>query len=345
VGHYGSSRRRYTRAEEVGELAVCSYKKNGKGITFNDLLSNGLARNKGQAQTTLKHRLRKKIIFAPEKRRPQDYYPTSLKAGVMKRTMLKNIPKGVTGVGCFSKASASITSPSLDSVVNQSLEGYVLPLLPSTTLHIHKMQLKLRITSECYAELKLLANGENKGKEYGAIVGNCRVCYHFYANGTVMVFTESNNSPFKLEDETDLSRLMAYFGQVRDRLVTFLADSHERIVPDIMHWEMTQCDINKDVQVSDWLQYTGLKVQVRHLDHLFRVYIKSMGNRTICRVEDAPKPKKLVIDAINDIFNPVERFEKQSLMQAQKICEIHDMLSQLLVLLASGTSRNQEGLA
>ncbi len=345
MGHYCSSRRRYTRAEEVGELAVCSYKKNGKGITFNDLLSNGLARHKGQAQTTLKHCLRKKIIFAPKKRRPQDYYPTSLKADVMKRIMLKNIPKGVTGVGCFSKASTFTASSSLDSVVNQSLEGYVLPLLSCTPLYIHKMHFKLRITPECYTELKLLANNGNKGKEYGAIVGNCQASYHFYANGTVMVFTESNNSPFKLEDETDLSRLMAFFGQVRDRLVTFLADSHERIVPDIMQWEMTQCDINKDIQVSDWLQYTGLKVQVRHLDHLFRVYIKSIGKQTACRVEESTIPKKLVIDAINDIFNPIERFEKQSLMQAQKICEIHDMLSQLLVLLASGTSRNQEGLA
>jgi len=108
---------------------------------------------------------------------------------------------------------------------------------------------------------------------------------------------------------------------------------------------MTQCDINKDVQVSDWLQYTGLKVQVRHLDHLFRVYIKSIGKQTACRVEESTIPKRLVIDAINDIFNPMERFEKQSLVQAQKICEIHDMLSQLLVLVASGTSRNQEGLA
>jgi len=204
------------------------------------------------------------------------------------------------------------------------------------------MQLKLRINPECYAELSLCLNGGNKGKEYVVIIANSRICYPLYANGTVMVFTQSNSCPFKLEDETDLGRLMAFFGQIRDRLVIFLADSHERIGPDMMHWEMTQCDINKDVELNDWFQYTGLKVQLRHLDHLFRLYIKSMGKCTVCRVEESRNPKKLVIDAINDIFNPVERLEKQSAMQAKKISEIHDMLSQLLPLSARG--RGNQGV-
>lgn len=169
-----------------------------------------------------------------------------------------------------------------DSVVIQSLEGYVLPLLPSIPLHIHKMQFKLKITSDCYAELRdIHIDSRNKGKEHVEVIGKVRVSYRFYANGTVMVFTESNNNPFKIEDETDLSRLIAFFGQVRDRLVTFLADTHERIVPGILEWYLTQCDINRYVRVSDWLQVAGLKIQIKHLDHLFRIYIKSAG-KTLC---------------------------------------------------------------
>ena len=99
-----------------------------------------------------------------------------------------------------------------------------------------------------------------------------------------MVCTESTNNPLKLENDTDRSRLMAFFGQIRDRLITFLMDIHERLVPDIMDWEPTQCDINKDIMVSDWFQYTVLKIQVRYLDHLFRIHIKSMGKDTVCRV-------------------------------------------------------------
>jgi hypothetical protein len=81
-------------------------------------------------------------------------------------------------------------------------------------------------------------------------------------------------------------------------------DSHERLVPEIMHWELTECDINKDTKVSHWFHYTGSKIQVKHLDHLFCVYIKSMGEDTVCRVEERKLPKKNAIAAINDIFNP-----------------------------------------
>jgi hypothetical protein len=103
---------------------------------------------------------------------------------------------------------------------------------------------------------------------------------------------------------------LACIGQVRDRLVTFLADTHERIIPDIMEWELTQCDINRDVQVSDWLQVAGLKIQVKHLDHLSRIYTKSVGKDTVCRVEENKHPeKKPAIEFINDVFNPAERFD------------------------------------
>ena len=56
---------------------------------------------------------------------------------------------------------------------------------------------------------------------------------------------------------------MAFFGQIRDTLITILADRHERVVPDILEWELTQCDINKDIKVGEGLQYAGIKVQVK----------------------------------------------------------------------------------
>ena len=106
---------------------------------------------------------------------------------------------------------------------------------------------------------------------------------------------------------------MAFFGQVRDRLILFLMDKHERVVPDVMQWDLTQFDINKDVKVSDWMQVTGIKVQIKHLDHLFRIYVKSMEKDTVCRVEESTsnnKPNNSILDTINKIFNPTERLEK-----------------------------------
>jgi hypothetical protein len=175
------------------------------------------------------------------------------------------------------------------------------------------MHFKLAIIPECYNELDLPLDKVNKGKEHSEIIGNVRISYRLYANGTIMVSTESSNNPFKLEDEIDRSRLMAFFGQMRDRLITFLMDRHERLVPDIMEWELTQCDINKDIIVSDWFPLAGLRVQVKHLDHLFRIYIKSMGKDTVCRVEETKHPKKPVIEAITEIFNPNQKLENQSI--------------------------------
>jgi hypothetical protein len=101
-----------------------------------------------------------------------------------------------------------------------------------------------------------------------------------------MVFVECSNKPFELETEEDLVRLIAFFWTVRDRLVVFLHDRHERNVPDIMQWYLTQCDINRDVKLGDWLQFTGINIQIKHVFHLFRLYIKSNGKDTLCRGVD-----------------------------------------------------------
>jgi hypothetical protein len=72
-----------------------------------------------------------------------------------------------------------------------------------------------------------------------------------------------------VDEEEDRSHLLIFFGQLRERLITILTDSHERIVPNVMEWELTECDLNKDVNVTDWFHYTGLKIQVKHMNHLF----------------------------------------------------------------------------
>ena len=77
-----------------------------------------------------------------------------------------------------------------------------------------------------------------------------------------------------------------------------------------MDWHITEADINKDIKVSELFHFTATKIQVKHLDHLFRIYVKSMGKDTVCRVEESKHPeKKPAIEFINGIFNPAERFE------------------------------------
>ena len=305
--------RRYTRAREIETLAVSKYKSNSKGIAYADLLSNELAFSKKQAQITLKHCLKRNILFTLGNYKPQRYYPVCLKSEISK----KNIPVGVTGVNHFMggllQDKQVVGHSELDPIIVQTLEGYILPFLPSAPLHIHKMHFKVKLPPESYHEIALAVNPCNKGKQHEEIIGRMLVMYCFYANGTVMIFTENSNAPFKLEDALDLDRLIAFFGQLRDRLIVFLADKHERIVPDIMQWELTQWDFNRDVKVNDyWAQITWLKIQIKYLDHLFRVYIKSMGKDTVCRVEESccnTKGNVRVVEAINAIINSKENHQ------------------------------------
>src|ERR687885_2782841 len=69
-------RRRYTRAYQIEKLAVDKYKKNGQGLTFNDLLSTGLASNKKQSQITLKYYRNNDVLFTILAHKPQQYFPT-----------------------------------------------------------------------------------------------------------------------------------------------------------------------------------------------------------------------------------------------------------------------------
>jgi hypothetical protein len=71
AGGYGRRRRRYTRAEQIEKLAVDKYKKNGQGLTFNDLLHAGLTSNKKQSQISLKHYPNNGILFTISAHKPQ----------------------------------------------------------------------------------------------------------------------------------------------------------------------------------------------------------------------------------------------------------------------------------
>jgi hypothetical protein len=169
------------------------------------------------------------------------------------------------------------------------------------------MHFKLNIPPQCYIQLNLPQySSKNKGKHQYENTSSAHADYTFYPNRTVDIAVKCSSSPLKLEDDTDLAQLIAFLGQLRDRLVILLVDKKERLVPDITRWYITELDINKDIVVSDSVHIVP-KIQVKHLNELFRIYIKSMGEHTVCRVEKSmhPPSQKSAIEVINDIFNQV----------------------------------------
>ena len=112
-----------------------------------------------------------------------------------------------------------------------------------------------------------------------------------------------SNNPFKLETEADESLLFAFFGQVRDRLLYLLSDVRESIVPSIVNWRLVQCDINKDVEVTEKMQLTLPDIQLTDADQVFRLYIKSQHNKAVYRSEESLTLKSPLIEAVNKIGN------------------------------------------
>jgi hypothetical protein len=326
--------RSHTNSNQIIDIARDEYRKNGKGLTYVSLLNIGIAKNMRQAQCILKYHLKKGTLFTLSDRRPQIYYPSYLRSEILKRELQKNTPIGPIGVGLSPTSYSAIRSKQplsqcIEYMSYYTLEGYVLPLLPEAPLLVHNLTFKTKITPECYSELKLPSYRKNHGKYYEEIISNTKVDYVLYSSGTVVIHTTCSNYPFKVETEEDRLKLVGYFGQIRAGLINLLNDRHERIVSDISEWEVTECDFNKDIKISDYFHMTALKVRIKHLDHLLGLYVKAMGPDTVLRVEETKRPNKSVADFIIDIFNPMERFQSEQLELRLKIDEIHDRVTKL----------------
>src|SRR5918994_3684039 len=213
---------------------------------------------------------------------------------------------GPTGVN--NSTPLSCNEVDRDIIITQTLEGYVLPLLPTIPLHIHNIHLKCETiddSTSCYQSLQLPSYKQNIGKYQVVNIDNIPVSYVFYPNGTIDMYTKNSTNPLKLQTEEDRLILIAFIRKIKDNLPNHIT------VPDIDQWEFTECDINRDVKVSDLLHISCVKVQVKHMDHLFRVYIKKIGSDTFCRVEETKNLKMPTIEAINHILNPYDRVERQ----------------------------------
>jgi hypothetical protein len=323
-GRFTYGRRSYNFSQSIIDLAVVRFRKTGKGLTYKDLMDAGVVIHKHQAQEVLKYQLRKGNLITLKDRRPQEYYPTKIKSEVLKNA--KRIspiqPSGVNSIILPVNSSISPLSQCLQYVAVQTLEGYVLPLLSEAPLFIHNMHFKTIVLPECYNEIKLPCYRRNNGKHFQEIIGNTLVDYVIYKSGTVDVQTTCSNKPYKLETEEDRFRIIEFFGQIRAGLINLLYDKHERIVPNVLEWELTECDINKDIKIADLFHFSDIKIQVKHFDRLFRLYIKTVGEDTVCRVEEEKIPGKPAIEFINETFNPTDKIEKQIMKIEKKLDQV-----------------------
>jgi hypothetical protein len=303
LGQHTRLRRRYTKTKVIEGLAINKYNCNGNGVTFNDLLKNGLARHKRQAQTTLKRCRANKILFTLGDHRPQRYYPTCLKYQILEKKKFENIPLNHTEVD---HTISNSTSQVLESKKMQNFYE-VLCSVGNPPLGVHKIQLKTTIHPEFYKDVSGDLTERNKAKQreerFG---GRVHAKYLLYPNGTIMVHIACSNNPYRLETDEDQSILFSFLGQVRDRLLYILSDLNERIVPHLMEWRLVGCDINRDVEITEVMQLSGLDIQLKHADRVFRLYIRSNGGKAFYRAEESIKDDSPLYKALSHIRNPAE---------------------------------------
>lgn|GEM_PF-609570 len=327
--------RRYIRRREIENLAIRKYKECGRGIQYSDLVKEFNC-SKAKAQRILKNSCsntvratieertdrRDPILFRSNKRtNPQTYFPRCMKADIIenlkdkiKRTQRikakdqidnvtrKNLLRSFVPRDYGAKSRDNNNEDPLELARAENFHD-VLKSLPFVCRGIHKIQLMTSINKEYYNDLdRIRARPVNRAKIHQENIGNRRVIYTFSPNGTVEISIACSNSPFKLDSDDDINLLFSFMGQVRDRLLYIVSDPHEREVPHVNEWVLKLCDLNKDVEITDKCQIVFPDLQLKYAGRVFRIYVKSLGDRAVARVEESLKIDLPLSGALKSVY-------------------------------------------
>ena len=260
---------KYISKEKINQMAIDKYRASGNGITFKDV-RNAFNVKKEKARRSLRYFHGKGVLFTPKdlisqriyfikNRNPQQFYATCIKAEILENKKKKSVHVDPTGVSLLNNAlSSSCRSsyPLSNALQYQRAQSFldVLLLLPFTPPHLHRMLLQLSISKEYYKDLISKEGTRNRSKKHEEVIGRRHVFYTLSPNGTVEVAIRSNDTPFRIATDEDVSDIFSFLGQVRDRLLFLVSDPREREVPPIFDWVLEACDLNKDIEIDDKAQ-------------------------------------------------------------------------------------------
>jgi hypothetical protein len=324
--------RKYISKKMIEELAVEKYKSNGNGITFEDIEIRFMLK-KSKAQRSLKHFHERGILFTAQdllrqgvnlipNRNPQQYFPSYMKADIIEVfKKKKSVLVDLTGVDHSNSSTAPLLSSSLSSrhlllsndIQYQKAQNFldVIMFIPFQPPYIHKLQLQLFVDKEYFPTIGREEVRGNRAKMHAERMARGDITFLVYPSGKVVVTVACSNNPFKIETDEDLAILFSFLGQVRDRLMYFLDDPRELTVPQLLSWILSQCDFNKDIEITDKAQITLPDIQLKYANKVFRMYVKSLGNKAVCREEHALKLGLPLIEALDNIRHPHKSLQEQ----------------------------------
>jgi hypothetical protein len=213
----------------------------------------------------------------------------------------------------FSSSRHSLSTALEYNRANTFLE--VLLLIPYQPPFIHNFHLGVDINYDEYNDLTGKQEARNRSKDHseriGKVKGPPNVHYSMYPNGKIMAYVKCSENPFKLETDSDVSNLFSFLGQVRDRMVLWLDDVREAVTASIMEWRLLQCDFNRDVEITESAQLTLPDIQFWQVNRVFRLYVKSLHDRAVCRNEEFLSLNQILPEAIDNILHPYKSIERK----------------------------------
>ena len=81
--------------------------------------------------------------------------------------------------------------------------------------------------------------------------------------------------------------------------------------------------MNKDVEIDDTCQLTLPDIQIKHVDRVFRLYVKSLHDKAVYRSEESLTLKRVLPEALESIRYPYKSVEK-------KLDELPERIKQII---------------
>lgn len=287
---------------DVRNFAEERFDKWKVGVTFMDI-EKRFCKSKGGAQRILKRGKEKGIFFTFRRKNPQEYFPENRHADVIEYiNRANNVPKGTTGTSQFK-------SPLSFSLEQQKASTFleVLLIAKNISRQINKIELeaaidkKKMLEKDYYYSFSVKEWPQNKGKLIEEFIDERKINFVHYKNGKVMIIISCSHKPFDIETEEDILNLFSFFGQVRDRLECQMSDHRGRLVGPIGNWILKQCEVNKDVPMTDKAQVSFPNIQLFTASRVFRAYVKILAGNALYRIEELlqlDKPLKLFESAL-----------------------------------------------
>lgn len=322
-------KRRYINEQKIKNYVTDA---GTRGITYSHIQTKFRC-NKKQAQRTLKYFHARNYLFTVRdlqfqkfdlpptfrNRRPQRYYSTTIRAKIIEKIKedYRNGLLSTTGMDIKSSAYSG-HSATENSNARTFLE--LLRLLPLTTRYIHKINLFAKIEKQYYGDIDREESGKTKTAEEN--IGKSHVTYKYFPNGSVQIFMACSRHPYPIENEEDVNLLLTVFGQVKDRLTGHLHDYRENFVPSINSWILKQCDINADIETFGNAQIYFPSLQIKTAVTVFRMYVKSLGDRSIYRLEESKEIDSPLLSSLNMITHPYQAIANKLDILSNQLNEI-----------------------